>query len=274
MVPLSVLFPYAPIPPHRRRDRARVELGKIFGKVIRERRTRGNREADMLDALIHAHYRDGRELSEEEITGILIATLFGGQHTSSITSIWVGMHLTHDKKILEQALAEQREIMATDSELNYDAINRMDHLHRCVKEALRLHPPLMLLMRYVHEDFQVTTRAGKTYTIPKGETAVVSPTWQGRLPHVFKNPDEYEPDRFKEEEPPFSYIGFGAGRHKCLGHTFAYLQIKTIWSVLLRNFDLDFAADGFPQPNFNAMVIGPDRPCLVRFKRRQLVPQN
>ena len=85
MVPLSVIFPYAPIAPHRfyitlllptalfpmhrQRDRARKELGLIFGKVIRERRASGRQEADMLDSLIKTHYRDGRQLSEEEITG-------------------------------------------------------------------------------------------------------------------------------------------------------------------------------------------------------------
>jgi len=53
----------------------------------------------------------------------------------------------------------------------------------------------------------------------------------------------------------FCYLAFGGGRHGCMGHNFAFLQIKTIWSYLLRNFD--FApVDPFPTPNYDAMVVG------------------
>ena len=67
---------------------------------------------------------------------------------------------------------------------------------------------------------------------------------------------------------PFSFIGFGGGRHGCMGQNFAYLQIKTIWSVLLRNFEFELL-DPFPEPNFESMVIGP-KPCRVRYTRCKL----
>ena len=51
------------------------------------------------------------------------------------------------------------------------------------------------------------------------------------LPHVFKSPEKYDPDRYaapreEDKQIPFGYIGFGGGRHGCLGSNFAYLQIK------------------------------------------------
>ena len=50
---------------------------------------------------------------------------------------------------------EQQEIMAEHGEsLNYDILNAMDNLHRFMKEVLRLHPPLIMLLRYVHTDFR------------------------------------------------------------------------------------------------------------------------
>lgn len=60
---------------------------------------------------------------------------------------------------------------------------------------------------------------------------MASPAFSHRLPSVFKDPDQYQPERFqppREEEKtqPYSYIGFGGGRHACLGQNFAYLQIK------------------------------------------------
>ena len=54
----------------------------------------GKREEDMLQAFIDSKYRStGRALADHEITGLLIAALFAGQHTSSITSIWTGAYL-------------------------------------------------------------------------------------------------------------------------------------------------------------------------------------
>ena len=74
--------------------------------------------------------------------------------------------------------------------------------------------------------------------------------------------------RVEDKALPFSFIGFGGGRHGCMGQNFAYLQIKTIWSVLLRNFEFEML-DPFPEPNFESMVIGP-KPCRVRYTRRKL----
>ena len=94
---------------------------------------------------------------------------------------------------------------------------------------------------------------------------------------VYKDPDTYNPER---EDPElvkkYSYLGFGGGRHACMvrkprycccvcflgtehllqqGENFAYLQIKTIWSVLLRNFDMEVAGP-LPKPDYKAMVVG------------------
>ena len=51
--------------------------------------------------------------------------------------------------------------------ISFEALNDMPVLHRNIQEAIRLHPPLILLLRQVHKDFTVTTSKGKTYLIPK-----------------------------------------------------------------------------------------------------------
>jgi cytochrome P450 len=73
--------------------RAREALKGIFAPIIRKRRETGVVEEDVLQSFIEARYRHvdgGRPLTEDEITGLLIAVLFAGQHTSSITSSWTG----------------------------------------------------------------------------------------------------------------------------------------------------------------------------------------
>ena len=128
-------------------------------------------------------------------------------------------------------------------------------------------------MRYVKETFQVTTSKGQQYTIPKGHIAATSPTYSGRLSHIYEDPEKFDPSRLmapreEDKKMPNAYLPFGAGRHGCMGHNFAFLQIKTIWSYLLRNF-IFAKVDPFPEPDHESMVTG-IKPCKVAFKRRTL----
>ncbi|KAG0553878.1 hypothetical protein M758_12G048500 [Ceratodon purpureus] len=277
MLPISVMFPYLPIPAHNRRDRARKEIAELFANVIKARKASGKTEPDMLQAFMDSKYRSlGRGTTEEECTGLLIAALFAGQHTSSITSTWTGAYLMKHKEFMPAVIEEQKEIIRRHgSHVDYDVLSEMTSLHRAMKEALRLHPPLILLLRQNHSDFNVTTREGKTFTIPKGHIVGTSPAFSNRLPYVYKDPDTYNPDRFapgNEEDVKagqFSYTSFGGGRHGCLGETFAYMQVKTVWSYLLQHFELELTSP-FPEVDWNAMVVGIKGKVMVRYKRRQL----
>ena len=86
----------------------------------------------------------------------------------------------------------------------------MEYLQNCVKESLRMFPPLILLMRMAMQDI-TTTHNGKKYTIPKGDIVVTSPAVSSRMSSVFKNPDSFEPDRFgperNEQAAPYSFLG-------------------------------------------------------------------
>jgi sterol 14-demethylase len=276
MLPISVIFPYLPIPAHKRRDQARKKLASIFANIINSRKQTGKSENDMLQCFIESKYKDGRPTTESEVTGLLIAALFAGQHTSSITSTWTGAYLLKNKGFLSQVVEEQKNIMKKHgNKVDHDILSEMEVLYRCIKEALRLHPPLIMLLRSSHTDFTVTTREGKNYDIPKGHIVATSPAFANRLPHIFTKPDSYDPDRFspgREEDKTagaFSYISFGGGRHGCLGEPFAYLQIKAIWSHLLRNFEFELVSP-FPEIDWNAMVVGVKGNVMVKYKRRVL----
>lgn len=276
MRPISVFFPYLPTSYHRKRDAARKRMAEIFGKIVAARRAAKSSEPDMLQVLIDAKYQKvngGRYLNDEEITGLLIAILFAGQHTSTITSSWTGLQMISHPKTWRDAEEEQKKVIKEQgAEITFDMLTSLDVLHRNIHEALRLGPPLIMVMRYAKEDFVVKTSKGKEYIIPKGHIVAASPTFSHRLKDVFQNPDAYEPDRFapprsEDKAKPFSYLGFGGGRHACMGQQFAMLQIKTIWSILIREFEFEML-DPFPEPDFTSMVIGP-KPCRVRYTRRK-----
>ena len=66
---------------------------------------------------------------------------------------------------------------------------------------------------------------------------------------------------------PYALIGFGGGKHRCIGLAFANQQVKVIWSVLLRRYIFDLV-DRDQRPNYATFVVGPRQPCLIRYRSR------
>ncbi|CAB1320857.1 unnamed protein product [Coregonus sp. 'balchen'] len=207
-------------------------------------------------------FRDGRPLNDDEIAGMLIGLLLAGQHTSSTTSSWLGFFLGKDKALQNRCYAEQKTACGEDlPPLNFDQLKDLTLLDRCLKETLRLRPPIMTMMRMARSP---QTAAG--YTIPAGHQVCVSPTVNHRLQDTWTERMEFRPDRFLNDNPAavekFAYVPFGAGRHRCIGENFAYVQIKTIWSTMLRLYEFDLVDGYFPTINYTTMIHTPHNPGL------------
>ena len=162
-------------------------------------------------------------------------------------------------------MKEQREVFAAGTEMTLERIRQMSYLERVLKEALRMYPPLVMLMRKVLRDFEFDGRVS-----PAGGVALVSPGAAHYIPEVFAAPERFDPDRFgpgREEDKKFKngFIPFGGGRHRCIGSTFALQQVRVIWSILLRRFDVELV-DRSPRPDYATFVVGPRRPCRMRYR--------
>ncbi|MCY4155952.1 MAG: cytochrome P450 [Gammaproteobacteria bacterium] len=265
---IGFFLPKLPIPAHRRRDRARRRVAGILARVIESRRRSGAEAEDFMQALMQARYKDGRALSDGEVTGILLTALFAGQHTSAVLATWTGLEMFRDPACLERVRGEMREACQNDGAMSLASLKRQPALERCVRECERLHPPLILLIRKVLKPLRY---AG--HNVPEGTLAVVSPALSHRLPHLFAGPHQFDPERFapprsEAKQHLYTLIGFGGGKHRCMGEKFAVLQLKAIWTVLLDRFDFDLASE-FPMPNFGSWVTGPKPPCQVRYRRRK-----
>ena len=152
--------------------------------------------------------------------------------------------------------------------MNFNALQNMDLLENCVKETLRMYPPLILLLRKVLIPLQY-----KNYIIPKGDIIVATPPVGNFLEDTYTNPHTFDPDRFLNANTgsePNSYISFGGGRHTCLGQYFGILQIKTIWSTLLRKYDFEII-DPLPNIDYSSIVAGFSHPVKthIRFKKKK-----
>ena len=264
---LGFFFPRLPTPAHRSRDRARRRVVEIFSGIMAARRKSGADPDDFMQTLMNARYKDGRALSDDEITGILLTVLFAGQHTSAVLATWTGLELFRVPAYLARVRNEAREVYRDAGCMSLDSLQRQTAMENAVREGERLHPPLILLVRKVLEPLRYKGRV-----VPAGTMAMVSPAVSHRLPHVFKNPEQFFPDRFappagEDRQHHYALIGFGGGKHACMGKNFAYMQLKAIWTVLLDRFDF-FAGSGLPRPNYGSWVTGPQPPCRVRYRRR------
>lgn len=266
--PLAFVFPYLPLPVFRRRDKARARLQELVTGIIAKRAQKSEKSEDAFQLLIDARYDDGSQLTPHEITGMLIGTIFAGHHTTAGTAAWTLLELARRPETMEPVLAELDAHFGVDGEVTFQSLREIPLLENVIKEVLRLHPPLIFLIRKVMQDFRF-----KDYTVKAGKYVCASPRVSHRLADVFPDPEKFDPDRYsqarQEDAKPFSWIAFGGGKHKCSGNAFAMLQLKAIFSILLRRYTFELVDDKDAyQDDFTQMVVQPLSPCRVRHVRR------
>jgi sterol 14-demethylase len=266
--PLAFVFPYLPLPVFRRRDKARVKLQALVTGIIAKRAQKTEKSEDAFQLLIDASYDDGSRLSAHEITGMLIGTIFAGHHTTAGTAAWTLLELAKRPEHLNRVLKELDQHFGVDGEVTFQSLREIPILENVVKEVLRLHPPLIFLIRKVMKDFHF-----KGYTVKAGKYVCASPRVSHRIAEIFPEPEKFDPDRYledrQEDAQPFSWIAFGGGKHKCTGNAFAMLQLKAIFSILLRRYTFELIDEkDYYQDDFTQMVVQPLSPCKVRYIKR------
>jgi sterol 14-demethylase len=266
--PLAFVFPYLPLPVFRRRDKARARLQELVTGIIAKRALKTEKSEDAFQLLIESKYDDGTHLSPHEITGMLIGTIFAGHHTTAGTAAWTLLELARRPEQLAVVLNELDELFGTEGEVTFQSLREIPLLENVIKEVLRLHPPLIFLIRKVMKDFHF-----KGYTVKAGKYVCASPRVSHRIAEVFPNPEKFDPERYsearQEDAQPFSWIAFGGGKHKCTGNAFAMLQLKAIFSILLRRYTFELVDDKDNyQDDFTQMVVQPLSPCRIRYIKR------
>lgn len=269
ITPLSYINANLPLPSFRKRDQARVRLVELIGQIIDQRAASGRRGEDFLQTLMDARYKSGEALTHDEITGMLLSAMFAGHHTSSVTTAWALIDLCRTPAYMRRLVGELDETYGDGAPTTYQSLRNVPVTENAVKEALRLHPPLFMLVRVAMQDFVFDG-----YFIEKGTWILISPTVSHRIPEVFAYPECFDPDRFapprQEDKKDWAYIAFGGGRHKCMGNAFALLQVKAILATLLRRYEFSLV-DHDVKSDFHGLVIGPSEPCRIRYKKRAKV---
>ena len=270
---LAFVDPYAPIESFRRRDEARRGLVALVEEIMVDRIAnppQGKEDRDMLDVLVSIKDENGKErFSADEITGIFISMMFAGHHTTSGTAAWALIELLRNPEYL-RGVTDELDVLYADGEgVSFHALRQIPMLESVLKETLRLHPPLILLLRVARSEFEV-----EGYRIGEGDLVGATPAISNRIPEDFPEPDAFDPGRYLDPRQEdivnrWTWIPFGAGRHRCVGAAFALMQLKAIFSVLLRDYEFEMAqpADTY-RNDHSKMVVQLAQPCAVRYRRR------
>ncbi len=270
---LAFVDPYADIETFRKRDAARLALVDLVQDIIDRREARGTvpkEERDLLDVLISLKNPDGTQhFSTDVITGMFISMMFAGHHTSSGTAAWTMIELLRNPGVMDQVTKELDDLYADGSAVSFQALREIPVLESTLKETLRMHPPLILLLRVAKEEIEIGG-----HTIPVGTLVGATPKVSNMIPEDFPSPNSFDPGRYidpRQEDLTnrWTWIPFGAGRHRCVGNAFAMMQMKAIFSVILRDFEFEMAqpADTY-RDDCSKMVIQLQQPCRVRYRRR------
>ncbi|MET9030398.1 cytochrome P450 [Nocardia sp. NPDC004168] len=271
---LAYVDPYAPIESFRRRDQARAELVELVQGIMDRRAAdppTGKDDRDMLDVLISIPGDNGEpRFSASEITGIFISMMFAGHHTTSGTAAWTIIELLRHPEMLDRVVTELDELYADGSDISFGALRQIPMLESVLKETLRLHPPLIILMRVARGEFDVCG-----HRIEPGDHVAATPAISNRIPEDFPDPDAFDPGRYIDPNQAdlvnrWTWIPFGAGRHRCVGAAFALMQLKAIFSLLLRDWEFEMVQPSDSYRNDHSkMVVQLAQPCTVRYRRRR-----
>ncbi|XP_023247321.1 cytochrome P450 4C1, partial [Copidosoma floridanum] len=219
----------------------------------------------MLDLLLAAERN--KLIDHEGIKEEVATFVFAGHDTTGTAFIFTTLLLAEHKDVQELARKEVEEVFNQNGgNLNFSALNDLKYVERCIKESMRLYPPVPTIVRYMTEDLQM-----KNCLAPKGSNVMIHIVDVHRDPNFWPEPDKFDPDRFLPHEVnnrhPFAYIPFSAGFRNCIGQKLAMMELKSVISTILYNFyiepvdklgDFEAVADAITRPS---------RPVKAKFVR-------
>ncbi|XP_060077843.1 cytochrome P450 4F2-like isoform X3 [Ylistrum balloti] len=216
---------------------------KVAEDIIAQRReamkledSSGEKKAlDFLDILLTAKDEEGMGLTDSEIRNEVDTFLFEGHDTTASAISWTLYSLAEHHDIQKRAQQEIDEVLqGRDSDdITWDDCSNLPYLTMCLREAMRIHVPVPLLLRETTEDLEMCG-----HVIPTGTLITLS---LYRLHHnveIWENSLEFDPERFTvenmEKRDPFAFVPFSAGPRNCIGQSFAMHEMKTILARILR----------------------------------------
>nr|WET52753.1 cytochrome P450 71D719 [Callicarpa americana] len=224
------------------------QADRILGRIINEHRVaKANKtddametSEDLAEVLLKYQEDEGTEvpLTTDNIKAVLLDMFLAGGETSATLVDWAMSEMVKNPTTLKRAQEEVRQVFDGKGYVDEAEFHELIYLKSVIKETLRLHPPLPLLVpRLSSERCEING-----YEIP-AKTRVIINAWAlGRDPKHWNDADKFVPERFMDSSIDYKgnnleYIPFGAGRRMCPGMSFGLANVEFTLAMLLYHFD-------------------------------------
>ncbi|XP_026380213.1 cytochrome P450 71A1-like isoform X2 [Papaver somniferum] len=193
---------------------------------------------NFIDLLLDHADQNNLDLTRDNIKGIILDMFVGGSDTTATSIEWTMAELIKNPRLMKKAQEEVRRVIGNKNKVEEQDIDQMQYLKCIVKESLRLHPPLPVLIGRVSS---VSCKIGG-YDIPPN-TGVFLNAWAiQRDPKLWDKPAQFHPERFETNQIGFKgqdcqFIPFGSGRRGCPGIAFGLAVVEFVLANLLYRFD-------------------------------------
>lgn len=236
------------------------KLDRIINDVIRGSRNGAADGDDLVSILLKVRDDQGNALTDEQIRDEVIGFFIAGHETVSSALSWTWYLLSKNPDSWRRLRAEVDEVLGGRTP-TADDVPKLEYTTRILLEAMRLYPPIFVLMRCPKEDDEIGG-----YHVPAGSNVVLCPYVTHRHPDFWENPEGFDPDRFTPERAKglhrMAYFPFSGGPRKCIGNTFAMMQMPIVLAMVTQRFRLNLAAGTkiVPEP---AISLRPRDPLLM-----------
>ena len=195
---------------------------EIYAEIARRRAQLDLRErTDILSLLMQARDEDGRPMGDSELRDELVTLLLAGHETTATSVAWAIERLVRHPHKLRRLMDE---IDAGESE---------EYMTAVVNETLRVRPVVPIVVRLLKEDLQVGS-----HLLPAGTRVAPSLYLTNRNPRAYARPEAFEPERFEGKAPEtFAWIPFGGGIRRCIGASFAQLEMRVMLRTMLAELE-------------------------------------
>uniref|UniRef100_M1AMP0 Geraniol 10-hydroxylase n=1 Tax=Solanum tuberosum TaxID=4113 RepID=M1AMP0_SOLTU len=226
--------------------------GLIDERLEARRKSATIGSTDVLDILINTSKEDPQAIDRNHIERLcllyILHDLFiAGTDTTSNTFEWAMVEVMRKPYIMRKAKAELAEVIGQGKAIEEASVAQLPYLQCIVKETLRLHPPVPILLRKVDQDVETCG-----YFVPKDSQVLVHVLSIGRDPANWDDPLTFKPERFWDSKmdvrgQDFEIIPFGGGRRICPGIPLAMRTISIMLGSLLNSFDWKAEGDIAPE---------------------------
>jgi cytochrome P450 len=233
MNPLSGIRLKIPGTPYWHLARLAPQIRRILGEELRRKEALGFPGNDVLSMMMRAQHDTKVSLTEDEVLGNALGLYLAGHDVPANGLIFlVALLATHPESAARLMDEIDREI--GDGQITYEQVFRLPELGRVWQEMLRVLSPALLIFRQA----KVDTTLGDC-EIGRGTEVLLSPYMTNTDPATFENPHHFTPERWTKIKPSnYEFLPFGFGPRRCLGASFAEIQLKLAITKIFQKFRL------------------------------------